>query len=194
MNDVNTVKAADLLAPKDPDKQQAKVVEEKVTEAAKQRALGPDGNPPPNEVVNTIGGEGDGSEPYAGEEKEYNVYHCARDTMHMCTPKGRDIRFVDKRVVTDNKEVIKFLDSEIKAGNRFITVSKENPTVKSSDLNPMATIKKNIIREFLLEQAAEAEANKPRDMGTTPGGNKAVKVAIPSTADLSVAAESNAAK
>ena len=195
--------AADLKAPENPDTDEALAadVEEAVAAAPmgeagivaaameeRTRALQPDGNPPPNEVVDTRPEIDEDLLPPEPEEKEYHVYHCARDNMRMHTPDGQEIRFTHKRHITDNPKHIEYLDSEVEAGNIFISVDKEKPVVTSSDLDPMAALKRKHIKEFLAEQAAQAAANAPRDMGvyetSTDGGKPQVKVRIPSSADI----------
>jgi len=188
MVDVN--KMADDLKPKDPEKAQAEIAEKKIL-AGKEKVLSPvseaPAEPPAPPAPPTSS--------KLDEPKEYHVYHCARETMHMHTPSGRDIRFHDKRCVTDNEEVIEYLDSEIAAGNRFITVNKDQPTVTSDDLDPMAVIRRNIIKEYLAEQQAEAAANAPRDMGSYDNQNGIQpRVKIPSTADIAaLSGDSNSA-
>lgn len=215
-------KLAESLKP-DPEATEAAILEEAVAKKAEEdadprpahktagqgvlaaaaaksdgaRALNPDGTANPAPVPDTIfDPDPDMSEPEPAEEKEYNVYYCARPSMRMITPKGLEIRFTMGRLITDNKDVIKYLNKEIKSGNHFVTVNEDKLTMTSTDLDPMASLKRQHIKEYLAEQAAKAAANAPRDMGNYSNDGVAPgSIKIPSTADIvAVTGDSNSGK
>lgn len=169
----------------------------KLAETGGTRNLRADGNPEPNKVVNTLGALNESQlEPPEPEEIEYHVYYSTRKSMRMHTPDGQEIRFDNGRCITDNSVHIAFLENELRRMNPFVYINKDKPTMTTTDLNPMAVLKRRFIQEYLAEQAAKAEANKPRDMGYTEdftgAGGRTVKVKIPSTQDLGeLAGDSN---
>lgn len=177
MNDKIKVSASDLKAPKT-----AGAIDDNLAASVSQEAVAAEVAADPLDAI-------------AGEGKSYNVYHCGPDNMHMHTADGQDIRFAQHRHVTDQPEVIAYLDAEVARRNPMVTVQEGHETMTSAELDPMAALKRKHVREFLLEQAAANAANPPRDLGGTAGGNaNANALGIVGTDQLSVGADSNSGK
>ena len=66
---------------------------------------------------------------------------------------------------TDDPGKIKELDAEIANKHPSIYVDQNRLQVDSSEIDPMAAMKKRIIEEYLAQQAAHGDPN--RDMGNT---------------------------
>ena len=100
------------------------------------------------------------------EEKEYHMYHCARQSMQVISPTGIPVKFIEGIYYTDNPDVIFYLDHEIER-NGLPGISKGDKIVQS-DLDPMAALRKKLYAEFLAEQQEAALTNKhTKDMGST---------------------------
>jgi len=112
------------------------------------------------------------------EEKRFQHYKCDRKSMQMRTHIGTLIAFVDHTFITDNEEVIDYLDSEISKGLRGVTKG-ELLTAKEAD--PMQRLREKFYKEFQEEQEAiklKELRGQYRDMGSTEGsGTKALGAA-----------------
>lgn len=101
-----------------------------------------------------------------GEEKTYQHYSSARVALRMITPRGKRINFVNHSFITDDEEIISYLDSEIRGGLNVISRG-ERMTHDAAD--PMSALKRKIIKEFLASQEKEAQraAELVPDFGNT---------------------------
>lgn len=109
------------------------------------------------------------------KEEHFHHYISARVAPRLATEKGHKIRFTDHRHLTQNEEVIEYLDREIKAHNLpGITIEE---IVSTSDIDPQASLRKRARKELLKELQAEAAGggvgSENRDMGSfePPGLN-----------------------
>lgn len=118
------------------------------------------------------------------KEKKYNIYYSHRGSVRMCCPSGKPIHFVGGKFVTDEKEAIKFLDAELASRNKFIYVKEGEEVVSSTDLDPMAVLRRKIIKEEAdkIIEVAQKQMDGSRDMGSTGSPERvARKVNIGST-------------
>lgn len=100
-------------------------------------------------------------------EVKFAKYTSSRESMRIITDAGFRVTFTKFTYITENPEVIQFLDTEIKLG---LNVIKREEDVTSSDLNPMAAMRKKFFAEFEAEQKKEAMAKlsgESKDMGST---------------------------
>lgn len=102
----------------------------------------------------------------AAEEKKFQMYHSSTPGICLMTPGGKKIAFSHHDLITDDEEVISYIDREIKAGMPFIT---KGELVTSEDLDPMASLKRKHFEEFLAMEAEEAKQlalGNTKDFGT----------------------------
>lgn len=95
----------------------------------------------------------------------FNVYYSTRPRISMAMKTGERICFNGGQYVTDKKDEIEFLDYEVARGNDMIYVKKDQLTVTSDQLDPLAAIKQKAVEEYLAQQAAQQDPS--RSMGTT---------------------------
>ncbi len=93
----------------------------------------------------------------AQEEKTFNTYTSAKQSFVMTTHKGRKIQVLNFKYITDNKEEIEYLDSEIDAG--FALLAK-GEAVTAEDANPMEALRKSMRAEVLKELTASSQAKQ----------------------------------
>jgi len=84
-------------------------------------------------------------------EVEYQTYQSTMKSHKMVTTAGKVLHFIDNKFVTNNEDDIAYLDAEIKAGFPYV---RKGEVVTSSDLDPMAALRKKMYAEFLAEQEA----------------------------------------
>ena len=99
------------------------------------------------------------------ESKQYNQYFSTRPIISITMPSSKRIKFVGGMYVTDKEDEIEFLNAEIKFGNAMLFVKKDQLTVDSEALDPLAAVKKRAIEEYLENQKRAMDPN--RDMGNT---------------------------
>lgn len=101
-------------------------------------------------------------------EKRLYKSHIKFCNIHL--PSGRRLDFKGGMFVTDESDVIAFLDTAIArdeyAGQIFIDPNAR--TITAEQENPMLALKKKFFEEFLAKQAAHNDSN--RDMGTSEQG------------------------
>ena len=88
-------------------------------------------------------------------EVVYQVYHSSLKSMKMITPEGTPVIFMDHKTLTDVPEVISYLESEI--SSRKCAYLSKGESVKSSELDPIANLRKKIIAEYEAEKLAGAK-------------------------------------
>lgn len=154
----------------------------KAKQEAKTEALAPPLAPTPTPAIVP--------DPVPAEpEKVFQCYRSSRQSMKMITTEGLKVTFVNYQHLTADPRVEAYLDNEIRLG--FKDIVKASP-MTSSDIDPMAALKKKHIEEFLAEEAAKAAAavlSGPRDMGQSEQG----KLNPASTSMTLQAATSNSA-
>jgi len=114
---------------------------------------------------------------------KYQHYKSSRVAMRLITTKGKKIIFTGYEFLTQDEEIIKYLDSEINQGLTCIT---KGGVVTLDDRDPMAAMKRKIIAEHEEKKAKEAsDAVKgiTQNMGKTEGPTGA-KVGAVSTKNV----------
>lgn len=96
---------------------------------------------------------------------KYQAYSSSVPMMRMVTPTGRHIIFTDGSFITDNSELIQYLDGEIAAGLNVITKGEK---VATPEKDPMAGLRERIIAEYFAAQSA----NAGKDFGDTESKGK----------------------
>ena len=109
-------------------------------------------------------------------EKKYQHYASSRVSTRMLTKTGREIKFVNYQFITDDKDLIEYLNGEIDAGLKAIT---KGELLTHAESNPMeilkAALKKELEAEIEIRIRAEIEAElkgkevELPDMGKTEG-------------------------
>jgi hypothetical protein len=97
------------------------------------------------------------------------VFKSALKSMQMITTKGFRILFVNHRYFTDNPDVIKYLDDEIKAGCKDVMVDKEEYWYNPEIHDPVARLRAQMRREIMQEMLA-VSGNPNRNMGESTAG------------------------
>lgn len=102
------------------------------------------------------------------EQGVWQHYKCSRQSMRMTTTCGKKFHFAQFEMLTQDEDVIGYLDSEIK-NNSMIGITK-GALMTADDKDPMAALKRKHIAEYIAEQA-KAAADKASgiipDMGST---------------------------
>jgi len=99
-------------------------------------------------------------------ERKFQHYAYAKAATQMITPLGKKFSFVSGTFITDDSEIMEYLDECIAAGMREIT---KGSLLTAKDADPMRAVKDAAIAEYKAELAEkvknEALGNYP-DMGT----------------------------
>ena len=108
-------------------------------------------------------------------EKLFIQYHSARAETRLMTKTGVNVAFVQHKFITDNQEIIDYLDAEIEAG---LNVIFKGEAMSSAEADPMAGLKKRMYDEAMadiLEVAGETPViQSPVSSGiVTTGGTAA---------------------
>lgn len=107
----------------------------------------------------------------APEAPKYQHYTSARVSMRLVTTAGKPIIFTGYEFLTQNKDLIEYLDKEIKDGLPGIT---RGELVSLEDKDPMAALKRKIIAEHEAKKEKDAIAaarGESKDMGKTAGAS-----------------------
>ena len=91
-----------------------------------------------------------------GAEASFQSYRSARIATKIVTITGITVNFTNHQFITNNKEIIAYLDEAIKAGLSGIT---RGDVVTSEDLDPMVALRKKFYAEF-----REAEAKREAEL------------------------------
>lgn len=97
------------------------------------------------------------------ETSLHRVFKSRMKMNTICLPNGRICRFVDGRLLTDIKEVIEYIESEIKLGNPFIYMDEEKFADPKLE-DPIEKLREQIRNELLAEMKA---TNPNNNAGTT---------------------------
>ena len=89
-------------------------------------------------------------------EKTYHVFYNTIQSVKMITTGGRTMAFVLGKYVTDVQEEIDYLNTEIAVGNIHLSVKEGEEVMTASDLDPMASLRKQHFKEFAEAQAEVA--------------------------------------
>jgi len=108
------------------------------------------------------------------EEREYSHYKSSRPAVRLITDLGIRIKFVNFELLTDDPDVIEYLDAQI-ARNGVPGISKSKDTVTLSDRDPMVKLEKDMRAKLELEyeqRLVDAAKGVTRNMGSTEGAVK----------------------
>ena len=100
-------------------------------------------------------------------ERRFQHYAYAKAATQMITPLGKKFSFVKSAYITDDKEIIDFLDQCIADGMKEIT---KGALLTAKDADPMRAVKDAAVAEYkaeLAEAAKNAALGVFPDMGTT---------------------------
>lgn len=103
------------------------------------------------------------------EVQKFQHYKSARIAMRLLTKEGKKIIFTGYEFLTQDEDIITYLDYEIKNGLPGITKGK---LMSMDEANPMEALKREHFKEFKAAQIKEASdkaAGIIRDMGNTKG-------------------------
>jgi hypothetical protein len=94
-------------------------------------------------------------------ERQFNTYISSMQSHKIVTETGKCLHVIGGKLLTDNESDIAFLDDQIAKGFPFL---RKGDVVTTSDLDPMASLRKKIIAEYL---ASQPVVPAERDMGST---------------------------
>jgi len=103
---------------------------------------------------------------------KYQHYSSARIAMRLVTEKGKRIIFTGFEYFTQDEDIIKYLDDEIRQGLPGITKGK---LMSFAEKDPMEKLKREIIAEHedkKAQEAADAARGIKKDMGNTKKGSE----------------------
>lgn len=106
------------------------------------------------------------------EATVFQHYASSRIAMRLVTTNGKKISFTNYQFITADPDIIDYLDAEIKAGINVITKGK---AMTSEEADPMASLKRKHIAEYL-EQQKEESAKAPRDFSGSEESSKINKI------------------
>ena len=92
----------------------------------------------------------------------FHVFYSTAKSMQVIDSKGQPIVFVSGRYHTRDKSKIDFLNKMIEDGTTAVFTNPDQLTMSDADLDPMETLKRKHIAEYLAEQAKHLDpANNP---------------------------------
>lgn len=102
------------------------------------------------------------------EQAVWQHYKSSRQSMRMTTTCGKKFHFAQFEMLTQDEDIIGYLDSEI-SNNPMLGITK-GALMNADDKDPMAALKRKHIAEYVAEQAkkaANAASGIIPDMGST---------------------------
>lgn len=102
------------------------------------------------------------------EVQMFQQYKCSKPSMRMMTSKGKKLYFIKFELLTQDEDIIEYLDYEITQNPRLGITKGAMMSLDEKD--PMAALKRQHIAEYIAEQAkkaSDAALGITRDMGTT---------------------------
>ena len=87
------------------------------------------------------------------KEAQYQHYKSSRPSMRMITTEGKNISFTGYEFLTQDEDIIEYLDYELSKGLPGIT---KGELMTLSDKDPMEALKRKIIKEYEDKKAKEA--------------------------------------
>lgn len=113
-------------------------------------------------------------------DKEFKVYHSHKKSCKLITEKGEAAVFVGGKCVTDNPELIAYLDAQIAAKHPdvFVVVGEEATSENPNDLDSIrAAAAKKAVEDYKMSQ----EAAKQLPQAASPAAVVAVAKAASAT-------------
>lgn len=118
----------------------------------------------------------------------YRLFKCAIPSCKYLFANGTAAYFTDGRYATQDEKEIEELEAEIKARHPHIYIDANEKETEAAILDPMSSLKKRIIEDYLKEQASG------KDMGTSGIKAGAGAGVSNSQTTAAIAAESLSAK
>lgn len=107
-------------------------------------------------------------------DRTKRVFKSASSSMQMCSDVGTPIIFVRHRFITDNSEVIEYLEKQI---NKYkvpgLSIDAGEMYYDASIHDPIASLRNQMRKELMAEAvllAQQASGNPNRDLGTSEQG------------------------
>lgn len=100
-------------------------------------------------------------------EPQFHKFVSALPSCKYVFRSGKVANFVGGQYITKIQAEIDELNEEIAFGHPHISVDKNEVTVASDKVDPMAAIKKRAVEEYLAEQAKIAAGNAVHDTGAS---------------------------
>lgn len=122
----------------------------------------------------------------------YQCYMCSRQSMRMITEQGTRFAFVNFKLLTQNEEVINYLDSMPAGYLASIGITK-GEAMTSKEADPMEALKAQLRKELEAEMAEKAK-NEALGIEQDMGNTKPVNDASPLGAITSKGTTAGAAK
>lgn len=125
----------------------------------------------------------------------FNVYYHKRaGGATVLDPLGNSYHFIKGRFITNLPAAITFLDAQIAAGNSFIYTKKGEETLTSDELNPMATMKREIIEQYKADVLAGKVAGPADSSYGNPSSQNLNIMSTAGVASMSAGSDSVPAK
>lgn len=116
--------------------------------------------------------------------QKFQQYKCPRVAMRLVTNTGVQVKFVNYELLTQDPEVIEYLDAEIK--RRGLPGVTKGGSLTLDDINPEKAMERRLREKIEKEVAAQVEAGtfgKPRQFGKTEGASSLNPVSSGQTAN-----------
>jgi len=98
-----------------------------------------------------------------------HAFKCTNINSQYLFKNGKAAPFIGGWYYTDVQSEIDELSAEIASGHPFFSIDENRKTVTAEEMDPLDSIKKKAVAEYLAAQAAAI--NKSRNMGQTEGGS-----------------------
>lgn len=154
-----------------------------------KKPLAPALNPTPAPIVSTAATVLTTDAPKV-EEKKFQHYAYSKACTQMITEEGKKFSFVAGKLITDDKEIINYLDEQIRAGLNTIT---KGALLSAKESDPMRAVKAAAVADYIAEQKAlnkNSALGIKENMGSTDTG-KSKPFSPVSTTDLTNAGKSS---
>lgn len=87
----------------------------------------------------------------------FQYYNCSIQSMRMCTSNGTPIIFKDFQLVTDNIDIIAYLEHELSKGLESQGITR-GALLTKEEMDPMEVLRKQHIAEYIASEAAVTAA------------------------------------
>lgn len=113
------------------------------------------------------------------EENKFQHYHYSKGATQMITSTGKKFSFVGHKFMTQDTEVIEYLDDCIKSGLKEIT---KGALLTAEESDPMAEYNARVIKEHEARKAAILSPDN--DRGNTEDGKTTQNLGAASSSDV----------
>lgn len=97
------------------------------------------------------------------------VYKCSMNSCKTFTPAGKCIEFISGRHVTDDEDVVEYMEAQIKAKHPLFYVDANEKEVDGEKLDPLEMVRRKAVEDYIKQQAAKVGM----DAGNSTGDAKA---------------------